>query len=113
MTSTVPAACAGEVAVIFVAEFTMKLAAGVPPKDTAVAPVKFVPVMMTLVPPAVVPLFGLTDETAGRTAKVNLSAADVGETPPAVVTTTSTNPAAWGGDVAVICVIELTTKLAA
>ena len=46
----------GEVAVIEVAELTVKLLAATPPKDTPVAPVKLVPVMLTLVPPAVVPL---------------------------------------------------------
>ena len=36
---------------ICVAELTVKLVAAVPPKDTAVAPVKLVPVMTTEVPP--------------------------------------------------------------
>ena len=64
VTSTAPAACAGEVAVIEVALTTEKLAA-VPPNDTAVAPVKLLPVMVTLVPPAVGPAFGLTPVTVG------------------------------------------------
>ena len=59
-TSTVPAACAGVVAVICVTLFTVKLAA-VPPNVTpVVTPVKPVPVMVTLVPPLVGPVFGLT-----------------------------------------------------
>ena len=41
-------------------ELTTKLVAGVAPKLTAVAPVKRVPVMVTLVPPAVGPKLGLT-----------------------------------------------------
>ena len=47
VTSTVPAACAGAVAVIWVAETTVKVVAAVAPKSTAVAPVKPVPVMVT------------------------------------------------------------------
>ena len=46
---------AGLTAVIWVAEFTTKLAAAVLPNITAVAPVKLVPVMVTLVPPVVGP----------------------------------------------------------
>ncbi len=56
MTPTVTAPePAGETAVIWVSELTTKLAAAVPPKLTAVAPVKPVPVMTTLVPPAARP----------------------------------------------------------
>ena len=39
----------------------MKVVAAVVPKSTAVALVKSVPVMVTEVPPAVGPAFGLTD----------------------------------------------------
>jgi hypothetical protein len=49
--STTPAASAGAVAVMDVAEFTVKDVACVPPKFTAVAPVRFVPVMVTVVAP--------------------------------------------------------------
>jgi uncharacterized membrane protein len=63
-TSTVPAENAGEVAVICVALLTVKLVAPTPPNLTAVAPVKSVPVMMTLVEPAVVPEVGVSDVTA-------------------------------------------------
>ena len=69
--STVPAACAGAVAVIWVALSTVKLAAGVPPNDTALAPVSPVPVTVTLVPPAVVPDVGLTLVTVGAATNVN------------------------------------------
>ncbi len=41
----------GETAVIWVAEFTVKLLAGAVPKSTLVAPVNPVPVITTLVPP--------------------------------------------------------------
>jgi len=63
--SIVPALPAGVVAVIDVALFTVKLVAFVAPNFTAVAPVKFVPVIATLVPPALGPLVGLTDVTVG------------------------------------------------
>jgi hypothetical protein len=51
-----------------VVEFTtVILVADEPPIVTAVAPVKLVPVMVTLVPPAVGPLLGLMPVTAGAT----------------------------------------------
>ena len=62
--SMVPAACAGEVAVIWVAELTVKVAE-VPPKLTIVAPVNPVPVIMTEVPPAAGPLVGFLPVTDG------------------------------------------------
>lgn len=43
---------AGITAVICVVEFTVKLLAALPPNRTEVAPVKFVPVIVTEVPPA-------------------------------------------------------------
>ena len=55
VTSTVPLP-AGAVAVICVALFTVNLLALVAPNLTAVAPVKFVPVMTTEVPPVAGPL---------------------------------------------------------
>ena len=63
-TSTVPVP-AGDVAVIWVAELTVKAAAGVAPKLTAVAPVKFVPVIVTDVPPVAGPEVGEIDVTVG------------------------------------------------
>ena len=65
VTLTVPAASAGSTAVICVAELTVKLVAAVLPNFTAVAPVKLVPVMTTVVPPAVGPVLGLTAVTVG------------------------------------------------
>jgi hypothetical protein len=44
---------------------TVKLAAAVPPNLTAVAPLRFVPVMVTAVPPSVLPLLGDTETTVG------------------------------------------------
>jgi hypothetical protein len=44
--------------VIEVEELTAKLSAGVLPKMTPTTSVKLVPLMVTLVPPAVLPVFG-------------------------------------------------------
>ena len=63
-TSACPAACAGVVAVIVVAA-TVPITAGEPPMVTDVAPVKFSPVMVTDVPPAIGPLAGLIAVTIG------------------------------------------------
>ena len=65
VTSIVPAMCTGEVAVIVVMLTTVTDVAAVAPKLTPVAPVRFVPVIVTEVPPAVGPAFGLTDVTVG------------------------------------------------
>jgi hypothetical protein len=67
----VPALSAGDDALIDVSEFTVNDAAAVPPKLTADAPVKPVPVIVTLVPPAVVPVFGFTFVTVGAATNVN------------------------------------------
>jgi hypothetical protein len=64
VTSAVPEP-AGVVAVICVGLSNEKLAAGVAPNLTAVASVKSVPVIVTVVPPAVGPEFGLTLVTVG------------------------------------------------
>ena len=64
VTSTVPVPGA-VVAVIEVALVTVNDAAAKPPKLTFVTPVKFVPVMVTLVPPAPEPVLGLTPATVG------------------------------------------------
>lgn len=68
--STVPAEPAGAVAVIWVAEFTVKLVALVAPNFTAVAPLKLVPVMVMDEPPAVVPLVGETELIVGGTGEI-------------------------------------------
>ena len=64
VTSTV-ALPAGAVAVMEVAELTVNPVAAVVPKLTPVAPVKLVPVMVTVVPPVAGPVAGLTDVTVG------------------------------------------------
>jgi len=63
--STGPADPPGAVALIWVALSTVKLLAGLDPKLTPVAFVKFVPVIVMLVPPPVGPAEGLTLVTAG------------------------------------------------
>jgi hypothetical protein len=97
----------GTVAVICVAELTVNVAV-VPLKLTAVAPVKFAPVTITLVPAG--PLAGekLVIDGAGITVKLDALVA----VPPAVVTLI-VPLVALAGTVAVICVSELTVKLVA
>ena len=65
VTSTVPAAPAGALAVIVVELPTKTLVALLAPNFTLEAPVRFVPVSVTAVPPVVGPLFGLTPVTVG------------------------------------------------
>ena len=64
-TLAVPAVPAGVVAVIDVALTTTRLVTVAPPMVTLVAPVKLVPVIVTAVPPRVVPLGGLIAVTVG------------------------------------------------
>jgi hypothetical protein len=116
VTSTVPADSVGLVAVTDVGLLTVTPVAAVVPKSTAVAPVRFVPVMVTLVPPAVGPEVGLTPVTVGTVAgaaNVNLSAVLVAETSVSVLTVTSTVPADPAGLVAAIDVALFTVKLVA
>ena len=75
--STVPALPAGAVAVIDVPLFTVNVVAALAPNFTAVAPVKFVPVIATMVPPAVGPLVGLTKVTVGGATTVKVAEAVV------------------------------------
>jgi hypothetical protein len=105
--STVPVP-AGAVACIVVAELTACPAAAVVPKLTLVeVGTKPVPVMTTLVPPAMGPAAGDTDTTVGMARKLNWSADEVALVPPLVVTVMSTVPVPTG-EVACIVVAELT-----
>ena len=63
---TGPADCAGDTAVIWVPDTTVKLDAGTVPNITADTSVNPVPVMVTEVPPAVGPAAGETCFTVGR-----------------------------------------------
>ncbi len=63
VTDTLPEVPAATVAVILVALTTVKALAAVPPKLTAVAPVKLVPVIVTICP--VFPDVGVKEVMAG------------------------------------------------
>ena len=67
-TSTAPAVFAGVAQVTVVALTTDTDVAAVPPKVTPLVPVKFVPVIVTDMPPAVGPLEGLTVVIVGADA---------------------------------------------
>jgi hypothetical protein len=64
-TFSAPAVFSGVVAEILVVELTVNVMALVPPNVTAVAPVKFVPVMVTTVPPANFPAEGEIEVIVG------------------------------------------------
>src|SRR5262252_5840130 len=83
MSTDWPAVPAGSVAVIWVGETTWKVVAGVLPNITLVAPVKLVPVIVTVAPPAAGPLAGDTAVmvTVVPLVIVNRSAAEVAEVP--------------------------------
>ena len=68
VTVTAPALPAGVVAVMLVLLTTTTFVAAVPPNVTVAPATKFVPVIVTAVPPAVDPLFGLTLLNVGGTA---------------------------------------------
>jgi hypothetical protein len=74
VTSTLPVP-AGAVAVIWLAERTVKAGARVVPKRTAVAWLKLLPVMVTAVPPPDDPEAGLTELITGGDAAVAAGAA--------------------------------------
>jgi hypothetical protein len=63
MTFTAPAAWAGVVAMIDVLLARVTLVAGVPPRLTVAPARKPVPVIVTLVPPLVVPVLGVIEAT--------------------------------------------------
>jgi hypothetical protein len=65
VTATAPAAWAGVVAVIVVLFVTTTLVAAVPPNVTVAPEAKFVPVIVTAVPPATGPVLGDTLVTVG------------------------------------------------
>jgi len=95
---------AGTVAVILIAELTVN-AADVPLNLTAVAPVKFAPLMVTLAP--IAPLTGVNPVIRGATVKLAALVA----VPPGVVTLMGP-VVAFAGTVAVICVLLFTVKVA-
>jgi hypothetical protein len=112
VTATVAAPVpAGVVAVIWVPLTTTTLVAAVPLNVTVAPAAKFVPVIVTTVPPAVGPLFGDTPLTMGRTEYVNPAV----RLPlcPLTVTVTVTPPPLPAGVVAVMVVLLNTTTLLA
>ena len=78
------------------------------PNVTAVAPVKLVPVIVTVVPPPGTPTNGEIPVTVGAATYMNLSAELVALVPPGVVTVISIVPALSAGETAVIWVAEFT-----
>ena len=87
VTSVIPAAWAGDLTVILVAETTVRgVTFVVVPNLTAVAPVNPVPVIFTTVLPVKGPLLGVILVTFGRAAYVNRSTGEVALVPAGVVT---------------------------
>ena len=68
-------ACAGDTAVMEVELFTVTLVAGIPPKVTVDVAVKPEPVIVTVVPPAVPPLLGVSELTVGAMSGATVKAA--------------------------------------
>jgi len=83
VTTTLPVLPPATIAEICVLLSTLKEAAGVPPKLTAVAPVRLVPVIITVAP--VVAVVGVNEDMVGAGMKVNPAKTAV---PPGVVTET-------------------------
>jgi hypothetical protein len=77
VTSTAPVP-GGLVAVISVSESTIIITALTPPKSTAVAPVKPLPVIRTLLPPLVGPLAGEIAVTCGGAVSGGVGGGGVG-----------------------------------
>src|SRR6267143_1568864 len=92
-----------------VAEVTVKLAALTPLNVTAVAPVKFVPLIVTLAPTG--PLVGVKLVSVGALATTTVNALALVAVPAGVVTL-SGPVVAPAGTVAWIAVLEVTVKLA-
>jgi len=106
VTLTAAAGLAGVIATICEAETTVKDAAARLPNLTEVTSVRFEPEIVTVVPPAVVPEAGLSDEIDGvaRYVYVELRVA------PGVTTFTVIAPAAFAGAIAEIVVELITVK---
>ena len=105
-----PAVPAEVLAVMPVAVF-VKIVAATPPTFTLVAPLKLVPAIVIVVPPATGPEIGVTVVMVGSATYVN--AAVLVAVPPTVVTATSFTPAAPAGVTAVMEVELTTTTLVA
>jgi hypothetical protein len=106
VTETLPLAPVATTAVICVGETTVKLAAVTPPKRTELAPLKFVPVRLTVIP--VPALAGVKLVIVGGEINVKPCSEAV-----PVCVEMETAPSAPEASVATICVAETTVKLAA
>ncbi len=96
-TLTVPTAWAGVLTRSWLADSTVVPVPATPPNVTRLAPVRFEPVTVTVVPPAVGPDAGDSERTAGDDAYVKRPAVINADVPPGVVTWTLTVPTAWAG----------------
>ena len=105
-TVAAPAAPADVTAVTVVAFTTTMLVAATPPIVTLVVPVRFVPVIVIGVPPAMGPTFGLTEVIVGAAMYVKSSTRLA--VPPGVVSVRLLAPTAPGG-VTAVTVVGLTT----
>lgn len=94
VTSTSPRACFGASTTIRVADATLTHRASVRPNRTTAPLANPDPVTTTFVPPAFEPDFTDNDRTFGRARYRNRSGLPFALVPPAVVTVTSTTPAA-------------------
>ena len=103
VTLTFPLVPAATTAVMLVAETTLKEVAAVPPKLTAVVPVKLVPVNVTVLPVAA--LVGVNEVIIGAGMNINPASVPV---PPGVVTLTF--PEVPAATTAVMLVAETTLK---
>src|SRR5204862_1748050 len=108
VTLAAPAACAGVVAVIVVALVTVTAAAAVPPTVTVAPLTKFVPVIVTPVPPAVAPDGGAMLVTVGAGPRYVKPLGSEERCVGGVVSVRLAAPAARAGVVAVIVVALLT-----
>jgi hypothetical protein len=91
------------VAVTFVGDVTVTPVAADPPNVMLVVPVRWVPVMVTVVAPVVEPELGVTEITVGA-GVMKVNAVGLDPVPWVVVTETVTVPGAWAGVVAVTLV---------
>src|SRR5262249_48024505 len=102
VTFTAPAACAGVVAVILAPLTTVTPVAAAPPMLTVAPATNPVPLIVTSVPPAVVPETSVTLRTLGASATYVNPFVNVPLCVSVLVTVTFTAPAACAGVVAVI-----------
>ena len=112
VTATIPVERAGATAFNSVADTNVTVADETVP-NLAVAPdAKFVPVIVTVFPPAIGPAAGVTAVTVGGGPYLYRSAEDVALVPPGVVTVTSTVPTEPAGATAFNSVADTNVTVA-